>query len=243
MYGLIRQGQGKYYGSVIFGYYHDVLSEDRMTQAQELIKTAYYVVLDETKSRLIKVMEYGKDENGYPHLNVIITDTDEKGWILHDYKGGVKFLSREKADEYINQHVTTADILKKCQELDSDYHYEPYRIIKSKKDIVDLDASSLNFHDALITHYEERKDGSLYLLFDGTWDCKIEVIFSGDVKYNKEILMNPEPKMDYHWYDSSVLIKNGYTWLLDYSGEKTDDLSKEAFWFRGKEMKYHVIPD
>ena len=46
MHAIIRQGNGKYYISAVFGYYSDVKSEDDYQRYLESIHTPYYVVFN-----------------------------------------------------------------------------------------------------------------------------------------------------------------------------------------------------
>ena len=63
--------------------------------------------------------------------------------------------------------------------MDSAYQFESIRTINTVDDIRDLGWVSGGFHDAFIAEKKE-SENSLYLLFDGTWGCKIEVWFEGD---------------------------------------------------------------
>jgi hypothetical protein len=67
--------------------------------------------------------------------------------------------------------------------MDREYQFEAIRRINSGNDIRDLEWVSGGFHDAYIAEITECGN-SLYILFDGTWGCKIEVWFEGDVSYD-----------------------------------------------------------
>ena len=54
MHAIIRQGNGKYYISAVFGYYNDVKSEDDYQRYLERIHTPYYIIFNEEKTKLIK---------------------------------------------------------------------------------------------------------------------------------------------------------------------------------------------
>ena len=54
MHAIIRQGNGKYYISAVFGYYNDVKSEDDYQRYLERIYTPYYIIFNEEKTKLIK---------------------------------------------------------------------------------------------------------------------------------------------------------------------------------------------
>lgn len=100
MHAIIRQGNGKYYISSVFGYYSDVKSEDDYQRYLERIHSTYYVVFNEEKTKLIKWFNIQPDTE-YLIKQVLIIDFDESGWIINeqDDTGGVEFLPRELADK------------------------------------------------------------------------------------------------------------------------------------------------
>lgn len=53
----------------------------------------------------------------------------------------------------------------------------------------------------------------LYVLFDGTWGCKIELWFEGNVSYSTES-RNPE-EYDPYRSGSTLIMSNGYFILVD----------------------------
>ena len=55
MYAIIRQGNGKYYTSTVFGYFHDIKSTDDYQRYLERIHSPYYIVWNEAKTNLTKV--------------------------------------------------------------------------------------------------------------------------------------------------------------------------------------------
>ena len=54
MHAIVRQGDGKFYGAPVFGYYRDVKSEDDYQRYLERIHTPYYGVWDEAGEHLVK---------------------------------------------------------------------------------------------------------------------------------------------------------------------------------------------
>lgn len=56
MHAIIRQGNGKYYISSVFGYYSDVKSEDDYQRYLERIHSTYYVVFNEEKTKIDKMV-------------------------------------------------------------------------------------------------------------------------------------------------------------------------------------------
>ena len=50
MHALIRQGNGKFYVSAVFGYYKDVTAEDSYQRYLEEIHKPYWIVWDKEKN-------------------------------------------------------------------------------------------------------------------------------------------------------------------------------------------------
>ena len=113
-------------------------------------------------------------------------------------------------------------------------------MIRNDKDIKNLMMVSGGFHDACIDCLEE-KDGALYVLFDGIWGGQIEMWFSGDVEYD---ISSRNPKeYDPYWYDSTMLIENGFIYFVDAEDMKVEEIGEGYCWFKARNVKYHVIPD
>ncbi|MBQ8276695.1 MAG: hypothetical protein IJZ02_08765 [Clostridia bacterium] len=88
---------------------------------------------------------------------------------------------------------------------------------------------------------KKERENSLYLLFDGTWGCKIEVWFEGDITYDTSS-RDPE-KFDPYWFGSTVKIDNGFIYLIDDEDVSVSDINLSYCWFKARSMKYRVIPD
>lgn len=227
MYAIIRQGDGKYYTSVVFGY-----------------NRRRYIVLDEKKSKLVKQPLY---EPNTQHINllVLVTDENTSDWTITETKSGnrgaLNFLPEAELLDMVERGEVPEELLRRCVELDARTPYEPYPEIRTEQDLKNLDWVSGDFHDAYIEKLETLPDGALYVLFDGTWGCKIEMWFEGDVAYETES-RNPE-KWDPYWQDSTILIRDGYIWLIDDADMTPEKLNDGYCWFRARRVKYHVIPD
>lgn len=242
MYAIIRQGEGQYYTSTVFGYFHDVKSADDYQRYLEQLYSPYYIVWNAEKTRLVKVFAM-QPNTKYLIPQVLITDNDTEKWIFdseHDM-GCVNFLSREVADHLVISQEMPADIFEKCMLLEKTYTYDPCPEVKTKKDIENLDSVAGGFHDAYIKTCILQDDGTLYVRFEGTWGCAIEVWFWDDVSYCTES-RDPE-ETDPYWYSSSVLIQDGYVYLVDESDMTADQINDSYCWFKARHMKYRVIPD
>lgn len=108
---------------------------------------------------------------------ILIIECSQDDWILdEDGIGGVDFLPRELADQIIDSGEIPSEIFEKCKAVGKEYTYEPVQEIVTEKDIQNLEWVSGDFHDAYIEECKLLDDGSLYVLFDGIWGCKIEIM-------------------------------------------------------------------
>ena len=241
MQAIIRQGEGKYYISTVFGYYKDVKSKDDYQRYLERIYSPYYVVWDEMHEKLVKCFAM-QPNTKYMIPQVLIIDADQSGWVVDDEGvGGPEFLPRSLADSLIENGILPDDILEKCLTADGNYVYKPYKEIKTEKDIDDLQSAAGYFHDAVIAEEKLQDDGKLYLLFDGVWGCSIEIWFWGDLEYNIPSL-DPE-KDDPCWYGSAIILRDGFIFFVDDADMTVDEITHSRCYFKARHMKYHIIPD
>lgn len=241
MQAIIRQGEGRYYVSTVFGYYQDVKSNDDYQRYLESIHSPYYVVWNESHEKLVKCFAMQPNTKHLIPL-VLVIDSDQSGWSVDDKGiGGLEFLPRSLADSLIEQGKLPDDIFEKCLAADGDYAYEPYKEIKSEKDIEDLQCASGYFHDARIVEEKLQDDGKLYLLFDGVWGCSIEMWFWGDLEYDTSS-RDPE-EYDPFWYDSTIILQDGFIFFVDDDDMTVDKITKDCCYFKARHMKYHIIPD
>jgi len=244
MHGIIRQGNGKYYVSTVFGHYVDITAKDDYGIFLQEIHNRYWIVWDEKKERLIRW------HNMTPNIEylipqILIIDADQSNWSIDDKGiGCVSFLSRELLDSFLDKEQQPEDILNMCRSIGSDYIFKEIQQIKTKKDIENLNWVSGGFHDAYIKREEMLNDETLYVRFDGVWGCEIEIWFTGEVEYDTST-KNPE-FYDPYWFGSTILLQNGFVYLID--DEDMEDininqLNQGYTYFKARNMKYRVIPD
>ena len=172
---------------------------------------------------------------------VLITDADESGWNkISENEESVDFLPTGELLSMIDSNTVPSVLTQKCIEMDSAYQFESVRTINTADDIRDLEWASGGFHDAFIAEKRE-SENSLYLLFDGTWGCKIEVWFEGDISYDTS--SRDPKKFDPYWMGSTVSIENGFVYLIDDEDVSVNDINSSYCWFKARTMKYRVIPD
>lgn len=240
MYAIVRQGNGKYYLSAVFGYYKHITATEEFARYHQQYYSQYYIVFNEEKTALIRQYTFDR-VNKYLIPSILIVDTSQDDWVVDECGlGGVDFLPEAEFLKMLESNRIPSEILEKCRRIDSAFTYSPYQSIHTEKDIENLMAVSGYFHDARITKLEKGAD-SLYVLFDGTWGCSIEVWFEGDVTYDTS---SRDPKVfDPYWLDSSVILHNGFIYLVDEGGMTVDKINEEYCWFRARHMTYRVIPD
>lgn len=242
MYAIVRQGNKKYYTSTVFGYFHDIKSEDDYQRYLERIHSPYYIVWNEKKTHFVKLFAMQPNMK-YLIPQILIVDTNKDNWIEDDVTnmGCVNFFTREIADRLCDTQEIPPDIFEKCFLLEKSVCYNPYPEVKTEKDITDLDSVSGGFHDARIQSLSFLDDGTLHIHFDGTWGCEIDVWFWDDVSYCVES-RNPD-LWDPYWSESSIFFENRYIYLVDESDMTAENINDHYCWFKAKHMKYHVVPD
>ena len=241
MHAIVRQGDGKYYISAVFGYYRDVTATDDYERYLEEIHKPYWIVWDSEKKRLIRWLSMVPNTK-YIIPQILIVDSEQNNWNVDENGVGcVDFLSRELLDSILDEKIQPDEILNKCRAMDKGYSYDEIQEIKTKQDIVNLEWVSGGFHDARIAKEELLNDGTLYLRFDGTWGCEIEVWFSGELEYDTSS-RDPEYYNPY-WYGSTVILHDGFVYFVDNEDMTVDQITKEYCYFKARHMKYRIIPD
>lgn len=233
MYGIIRQGDGKYYLSMVFGY-TCTCPEDTKNR----IYDQYYLVLNEEKTGLKKQYIFDRKDK-YLDLSILIVDMSEDDWCTDALGNGCVSFLWGIDQENIETHIPKS-LLLKCIDMDKEYVFEEYPEIKGPKDIENLMCAAGRFHDAHIDHCSETKDGGLYVLFLGTWGCKVELWFEGDVSYNIPAI---SPTNIYpYWFTSSMWREDSFICFSDEENITSADFNDENYWFKAKRMRYHIIP-
>lgn len=241
MHAIIRQGDGKYYISAVFGYYRDITATDDYERYLEKIYKPYWIVWDPEKKRLIRWLTMVPDTK-YIIPQILIVDADQINWIKDEQGVGcVKFLDRALLDSFLDAEDQPQDILEKCYAMDAGYVYDDIQEIKSEKDIENLEWASGGFHDARIAKKEIQEDGTLYLRFDGTWGCEIEVWFRGDVEYDTS--GRDSETRDPYWFGSTVILQDGFVYFIDDNDMTVERITPEYCYFKARHMKYRIIPD
>lgn len=241
MHAIVCQGNGKYYVSAVFGYFRDITATDDYEKYIQSIRNPYWIVWDEEKKRLIRWLHMVPDTK-YIIPQILIVDSDHENWNMDDDGVGcVDFLSRDLLDSFLDLDQQPEEILEKCRSMDAGYIYEEIQEIKGQKEIDNLDWASGGFHDARIAKEELQQDGTLYLRFDGTWGCEIEVWLWGDLEYDTSS-RNPD-HCDPYWQGSTILQKDGFLYLIDDDDMTVEQIGKGYCYFKARHMKYRIVPN
>lgn len=211
MQAIIRQGDGKYYISTVFGYYKDITAKDDYQRYVESIHKPYWIVWDAEHKKLIRWLNMVPNTK-YLIPQVLIIDVDTAGWNMDaDGVGCVNFLTREFLDSFLDSDTQPEAILEQCHKLDRAYTYDPEPEIRTERDVENLMSVSGYFHDARIAEEKILEDGTLYLHFDGTWGCEIDVWFWGELEYCTD--SRSQDECNEYWYGSSVILQDGFVLL------------------------------
>ena len=242
MYAIIREGNGKYYTSVVFGFFCKITANEDYQRYIERLHNQYFLVLNSEKNKLVRKYVYPREDAPYLDPKVLITDEQCDDWIILDeyWQGYAAFLSdlgRDLIENHEEQIPT--EVLRKCVEIDAAYHFIAYPEVKSEQDIKNLICVAGGFHDGYIEKLE-RYDDTIYALFGGIWGCKLEFWFTGDASCQTES-RDPE-KWDPYWSCGVVLKDKGYFYLID-DEITVDEITSHYCWFRAKNLKYHIIPN
>lgn len=238
---MVCQGNGKYYISAVFGYFRDITATDEYEKYIQSIYNPYWIVWDEEKKRLIKWLNMVPNDK-YINPQILIIDSEQKNWNMDDDGVGcVDFLSRDLLDSFLDKEQQPEDILEKCRLMDAGYIYEEIQEIKGQNDIENLYCASGYFHDAYIAKEELQQDGTLYLKFEGSWGCEIEIWLWGELEYDTS--SKNSDCYDHYWYSSTILQEDGFIYFVDDNNMTVDKIGKGYCYFKARHMKYRIIPD
>lgn len=234
MYGIIREGNRKYYITKILGFYGE--NGHRGGSLGQ-----FFIVLDRAKKSLIKVYQYNPEVRPELDLRVILLDDDTSDWVLDSYEHGcVEFLAQiENIVEKVEHNSLEPWIIEKCVEYDVPSDFKEVNEIKTQEDAQLLMELTCEFHDAIIEELEKREDGSLRVHFTGIWGVEVELYFEGEVTYCTD---SRDPDLyDPYWQDSQVAIKDGFITFYDDAYTDVEEINDGWCWFRARKMSYRII--
>ncbi len=227
--------------SAVFGYYKEITAKNDYQRYLQDIHNTYWVVWNKDKTRLIRWLDMVPNTK-YLIPQILIIEADQTDWDKDENGVGcVRFLSKELLDSFLDEEQQPEAILEKCRLMDDGYVYDETPEIRSQKDIENLEWASGFFHDARIVKEELNEDGTLYLRFDGTWGCEIEIWFWGDLEYDTS-RRNPD-EYDPYWFGSTILLQDGFVYFVDEENMTVEEIDNSFCYFKARHMKYRIIPD
>lgn len=79
MHAIIRQGNGEYYISAIFGYFKNITATDEYERYIQSIHSSYWIVWDKEKKTLIRWLNM-EPNTKYMIPQLLIVDSDYENW-------------------------------------------------------------------------------------------------------------------------------------------------------------------
>lgn len=112
--------------------------------------------------------------------------------------------------------------------------------VVSEADVEELYRVAANFHDSCIAQYEYAND-QIHVTLDSPYGFTIDLWFSGDVACSLNLLYLVD-RGDPDWWRATVLMQNGYFYLVDNINVDLGKIGEELCWFRGKRLQYRITP-
>lgn len=220
------------YSSVIFG----ILVNGWGSQA---------IIMNESNTAL-KIIDYWRtSKKGYIERIVFEIDSDTDGWIKRDDFEGYDFIYQRLKKRLLKTTINADDILDKCKEMQSKVTDPEWYYVKTEKDIKDLDALALNFHDGAIKKIDGNEDKTVIEI--AVWSCRIIFELEGDVKTNLYVGCGCDAVEDGDFdeiFDSDMFFENGYFYWVNAEGVKSsEEIRKydDNRYFRAKNVRWKVV--
>lgn len=232
MYAYVRTPDERFYRSMVFGY----------GRFEDTSKN-YWIVLNEKKTKLVKISTENSDYY-YLNLLVIIVDCDRSGWTPELTNGidCVSYFPFDRISKMIDDDTVPDELLERCIAEDRAYQFCEYPEIRTQRDIDNLYWASGWFHDGYIAEEKMQDDGTLYLRFEGTWGCQVELWLWGDLRYDTSFRHLDADNA--YWFKATILLHNGLVYFSDDMDLTAEQIDEEiGCWFKARHMKYHIIPE
>jgi hypothetical protein len=115
------------------------------------------------------------------------------------------------------------------------------REVLTNADIKELYRVAANFHDSCIAQYKCAND-QIHVTLDSSYGFTIDLWFSGDVACSLNLLYLVN-RGDPDWWRATVLMQDGYIYLVDNINVDLGKIGEELCWFRGKRLQYRITPN
>lgn len=229
MYAVVGDVPGLIYTSVVFGRYKEIVN------GKEKI---YYIVLNSSKSKLIKKYEFERECEGiYSYVHEMEWDISD--WHLIDDKYGQIDFFDSNLPELVIKDMVPEELFEKCLEVNENYDYKKWKEIRTDEDIYELDEFCCNFHDACLANIAiESYSDSITATICGIGDFTVEICFHDFACCNT----GKTCPTDY-WFSSSMYFKDGYICFINEEDCEITPENDCYTWFRGKKAKYRILPN
>lgn len=120
-----------------------------------------------------------------------------------------------------------------------------WHCIKDIKDLNDLDAAALNFHDAFVENIVN--DNNKTTIDFHAWDCNIILELTGGIESNLYFGCGDTLTDDDYWdgiTGSNVFFEDGYIyWVNSYIIKNSRDIFKEGHdrYFKARNVRWKII--
>ncbi len=235
MYGIVRNDDGTYYTSYIYGYYCRITDK---SDRHASIYNRYYIVLDEQKTARVKKYVFDREKKHLDPL-ILLTDSYDEDWTYENddkQNGGLSILTESNLEaECI---TVTPKLLAECISLDSAYKFEEYKEIITDNDIQNPNYCTGNFHDLRFEAVEQDWQ-CFHVILREAWVMKIEMWFSGDTKYRPA---SDDAYKHVYPLGCTLLRTDGYLYLIDDEFATLEELTEYISYIRGNGVKYRISP-
>ena len=181
------------------------------------------IVMSEDNSTL-KIIKYWN-----PKRCIFVIDGNRDGWMKKGDFAGYDWVYKNISKKFFNIRINSREIIDKCKEMQSQINVDEWHLIKDIKDINNLGAASINFHDASVESI--LKDNDKIIINFSAWDCNIVLELTGGTESNLYVgCGNGNSFTDDGYWDgiteSKMFFEDGYIYWVNSGIIKN---SKEIF--------------
>ncbi len=219
------------YSSVVFG----VISGGRNIQA---------IIMNESNTAL-QIIDYWKSNMKGIERIVFEIDSDTDGWIRTKNFEGYDWICQRLKGGWFKTKIDADDILDKCKEMQSKITDSEWHNVKTEKDIKDLDALALNFHDAAVEKIDGNEEKTVIEFY--IWSGRLIVELEGDVGTNLYVGCGQTAREDGRFdeiYESDMFFENGSFYWINAEGVKnSEEIYKhnDIVYFKAKNVRWKVV--
>lgn len=180
-----------------------------------------------------------------PKRAVFVFDNDRTGWVENGEFEGYDWIYDKLSTKLFKQKISYAEIIDRCKEMQEKVKDVEWRVIENNKDIDDLDAAAINFHDACVNKLFKEND-KLIIEFDA-WDCRIVLELEGDIETNLYINCGNSVTADGFWdgiFCSKMFFENGFIYWVNVDDiTKSEEIFEDDFnrYFKCKNVRWKII--